>query len=136
MSAPLPNSPVCLFDGVCNLCNGSVRFILAHEAAASIRFAAVQSSAGRHLLDQLGLPEMPDTFVFIEDGRAFYRSQAALRIARHFRAPWRWLYLLRVVPRPVADRLYDLVARNRYRWFGKRDLCLIPSPAHAGRFSP
>jgi predicted DCC family thiol-disulfide oxidoreductase YuxK len=79
-------------------------------------------------------PEEVETFVLIEDGTPFVRSEAALRIARHLRQPWRSFGVARVVPRAVRDRLYDAVARNRYRWFGRREICMVPSTAVAVRF--
>jgi predicted DCC family thiol-disulfide oxidoreductase YuxK len=111
---------VVLFDGVCNLCNGSVQFIIAHDPAAHFRFAALQSEAARRLLSESGLnDQLPDSVALIECGRVFTRSTAALHIARRLCFPWPLLYALIVVPRTLRDVVYNLIARHRYGWFGK-----------------
>ena len=131
----LPDRPVVLFDGVCNLCNGSVQFLIARDPSARLRFATLDSSVARSLIHESGAPgPLPDSIVLIDDGRVFTRSTAALRIARRLRFPWPLLYGLIVVPRPLRDFLYDWVARNRYRWFGKRDSCMLPTPELRARF--
>jgi len=124
-----------VFDGVCNLCTASVTFILRHEAEARLRFVSLQSPAGSRLMRELGLdPEDARTFVLLAGGKAFLRSEAALRVCGYFRWPWRALAALRVVPRPIRDRAYDLVARHRYRWFGRTEACLLPTPELRARF--
>ncbi len=124
-----------LFDGVCNLCNRGIAFIIRRDPAGRFRFAALQSEAGRRLLEQATGPgPLPDSMVVVADGRARFRSAAALRIARGMRWPWPLLGMLAILPRPLRDWLYDVVAKNRYRWFGKRDQCMIPTPELAGRF--
>ncbi|HEV2733553.1 MAG TPA: thiol-disulfide oxidoreductase DCC family protein [Longimicrobiaceae bacterium] len=126
---------VVLFDGVCNLCNGSVQFIVRHDPAGRFRFASLQSEAGRALLRRHGLdPEDLFSVILVEDGRAHSRSDAALRIAGGLSGGWRAAGGLRVVPRPLRDLVYGWVARNRYRWFGRRDACMIPTPELRGRF--
>lgn len=126
---------VVLFDGVCNLCNGSVQFILKRDPHGRFRFASLQSDAGRGLLHAHGLPaDALESVVLVEDGRAWTRSDAALRIARGLSGGWRAAGVLRVVPRPLRDAVYGLVARNRYRWFGKRESCMIPTPEWRARF--
>lgn len=132
--ARLLRGPTCLFDGVCNLCNGSVRFILATEADHDILFAAVQSPAGREVLAAIGMPHLTNSFVYIDDGIVCLRSVAAFRLARRLRAPWSWVRLFRLLPAKLTDWLYDRLADNRYRLFGKRDLCLVPSPGQSQRF--
>lgn len=99
-----------------------------------VRFCAVQSATGQRLVTSLGLSAMPETFLFVENDMAYGRSEAAFRLARHLRAPWRWLRLLRVLPRGLTDWAYDRVARNRYRWFGQQDTCLIPVAEQRARF--
>lgn len=141
-SYQLTNSPnyqfpaVILFDGVCNLCNGFVQFVIARDPAGRFRFAALQSDAARRLLGRLETPqEWPDSLVLVEDGQYFFvRSGAALRVARGLRFPWPLAYVFVGVPRPVRDWVYDIVARNRYRWFGRRDVCMIPTPGLRARF--
>lgn len=125
-----------LFDGVCHLCHRSVRFILRHERRPWLLFAALQSDTGRALLRGIDLPESYlQSLVLFEDGRTYTRSEAALRVARHLRAPWSWCRAARVMPRPLRDPVYDLVARNRHRWFGSDDeACLVPGEESRGRF--
>jgi predicted DCC family thiol-disulfide oxidoreductase YuxK len=126
---------VVLFDGVCNLCNGFVAFVIPRDPRGRIRFAALQSDAARRLMAQTGVTAGgADSIVLVEGQRAFVRSDAALRIARHLRFPWPILYGLVVVPRPLRDWIYDIVARNRFRWFGRRDVCMLPGPDTKDRF--
>jgi predicted DCC family thiol-disulfide oxidoreductase YuxK len=120
-----------LFDGVCNLCNGIVRFIVAHDPHARFRFASLQSDAARRLLGDCGPVE---SIVLLESGKAYTKSTAALRIARGLRFPWPLLRVFMAFPRPIRDAMYDWVARHRYRWFGKRESCMVPSPEIRKRF--
>jgi predicted DCC family thiol-disulfide oxidoreductase YuxK len=126
--------PVILFDGVCNLCHGSVRFIIDRDPHARFAFASLQSDVGRALLAEHGAAADLGSVVLVEDGVCHHRSTAALRIARRLSGAWPLLYALIVVPRPVRDAVYGWVARNRYRWFGRTDACRIPTPEHAHRF--
>jgi predicted DCC family thiol-disulfide oxidoreductase YuxK len=121
---------------VCNLCSAFVQFVIARDPSRRFRFASLQSEAARRCLDAAAttFATVPKTIVLLEDGRLFTRSTAALRVARHLRFPWPLAFALIVVPRPVRDWVYDLVARNRYRWFGRRDICLVPTPALEDRF--
>ena len=122
-----------LFDGVCTLCNGFVRFVIARDPAGRFQFAPLQSDAARRVLGAAP-PPLPDSLILVEDGRLFTRSTAALRVARGLRFPWPLAYVFVVVPRPVRDWVYDAVARNRYRWFGRRDVCMVPTPELRARF--
>ncbi|HYR11192.1 MAG TPA: thiol-disulfide oxidoreductase DCC family protein [Longimicrobium sp.] len=127
--------PIVLYDGVCGLCDRSVQLILRNDRGGRFRFAALQSEAGRALLEELGLPPGAlDSMVLVEGGRAWRKSRAALRIARRMDAPWPLLWPLMIVPPAVADVFYDLVARNRYRIFGTLDACMIPPPEVRARF--
>lgn len=127
--------PVVLFDGVCNLCNGIVKFSLQRDRNGILRFASLQSDAGKALLREHGIDESQmDTFVFVENGKAFTRSTAGLKLFRSFGIPWSLLYALIIVPRPLRDAVYNWIARNRYRWFGKEESCMIPSPEVRARF--
>ena len=129
-----PN-PVVLFDGVCNLCDRSVQFILDRDPAGVFRFASLQSDTGRALLIDHQLdPDALASIVVVDGDRAYTRSDAALRIARDLRFPWNTLGALRIVPRFIRDRVYDVVAANRYRWFGTREACRLPTPDVAARF--
>lgn len=126
---------VVVFDGVCNLCNASVNFIIARDQGRRFAFASRQGAVGRKLLADLGIdPDDPETFVLIKDGRHFVKSDAALEIARDFAGAWRALRILRCVPRPVRDFLYDRLARNRYRLFGRSEQCMLPTRELQDRF--
>jgi len=133
---PDTTHPVVLFDGVCNLCNRCVRFIARRDPRARFRFAALQSEVGRQMLAAHGrAPGRLDTMVLVDDGRVFTRSDAALRIARDLRGPWKLLAAAAaVIPRPLRDWLYDQLAARRYRWFGRQDSCPLPEPGLAERF--
>ena len=135
MDSAAESHAVVLFDGVCNLCNGFVQFVIPRDPRGYFRFAALQSPAAARLMAEAGVtPGAADSILLIDGGRAIVRSAAALRIARRLRFPWPLLYALIVVPRPIRDWVYDLVARNRLRWFGQRDQCLVPGPGIRERF--
>ena len=124
-----------LFDGVCNLCNSFVRFVIERDPAARFQFAALQSEAARRVLQEHQLPTpLPDSILLVDNGRIFTRSTAALRIARRLTFPWPLTAALLMVPRPLRDWVYQLVARYRYRWFGRQDRCMVPTPALRSRF--
>jgi predicted DCC family thiol-disulfide oxidoreductase YuxK len=130
-----PRDGIVLFDGVCNLCNGAVQFLLTRDPRGELRFAALQSDAGRAILAWAGLTRADcDTMVFLERGKIYTRSTAVLRIARHLRRPWCWLAAALIVPAPLRDWLYDRLARNRYRLFGRREECMLPRPELLRRF--
>lgn len=126
--------PVLLFDGVCNFCNSTVHFILAHEARPEIRFASLQSDVARETVRARGLPGDISTIVFIDGDRAWIRSAAVVQVLRRLRLPWSLLAILWVVPRPLRDAGYAIFARLRYRLFGRRDTCMIPTPELRARF--
>ena len=126
---------VVIFDGVCRLCTCSVTFILRHETDQTLRFAPLQSPAGMHLMQEFGIdPAQMKTFVVIADGRAYVRSDAAIRVSRFLRGAWKLLGLVKIIPRPIRNCAYDVVARNRYRWFGRLDTCTVPTPELEARF--
>jgi predicted DCC family thiol-disulfide oxidoreductase YuxK len=128
-------NPLVLFDGVCNLCNGSVQFILRHDPAARFRFASLQSPVGQELQARFGMdPGRLDSVILVEGDRWYKESDAALRIARGMSGAWKALAAFRVIPRPIRDAAYRLIARNRYRWFGKQETCWLPTPELRGRF--
>jgi predicted DCC family thiol-disulfide oxidoreductase YuxK len=128
--------PIVLFDGVCNLCSRSVQFIIQRDPAGRFHFASLQSPLGEELRARLGIdPQIIDSVILLEEGERWYKeSDAALRIARGLGGAWKALWVLRVIPRPVRDGLYRLIARNRYRWFGKQETCWLPTPELRGRF--
>lgn len=124
-----------IFDGMCNLCTFSVRFILQHESAPILHFTPLQSEAGARLLQTYGFdPADAKTFVFIQNGQAYTRSAAALGVAKYLRWPWRGLLIFRVLPSAWRDAVYDVIARNRYRWFGQKAVCMLPTPELRARF--
>ena len=128
-------SDMVIFDGTCNVCAGSVNFILRHEAKPDLVFAPLQSPAGARLLRQFNFdPEDARTFVLLSDGVAHVKSEAAVRVCGHFRGAWRFLSVVRIIPRPIRDWAYDVFARNRYRWFGRLEACMVPTPELAARF--
>ncbi len=127
--------PVLLFDGVCNLCNGTVQFILKVDRKKVFRFASLQSDIGQQLLRSAAYDGPPlDSVVLIKDQRVFTHSEAVLEIARLLGGFWRLLYAFKAVPRPLRDHIYAWIAKNRYRWFGKKDQCMMPDPELRERF--
>lgn len=127
--------PVVLFDGVCNLCSRSVQYIIRHDPKGRFRFASLQSEIGRELQERHGFdPNAVNTIVLIEHGKAYAKSDAALRIARCLSGPMRLWWLARFVPRPIRDLVYDWMGRNRYRWFGRREECMVPGQGVRERF--
>jgi predicted DCC family thiol-disulfide oxidoreductase YuxK len=126
---------IILFDGVCNLCDGVVQFVLKKDKKARFRFAALQSESGTAILKQFGLPtEVYHSFVLVESGRAYQKSEAALHVLKGLGGVWILLYGFIIIPRPIRDFIYDWVARNRYRFFGKKDECMLPTPEIRARF--
>jgi predicted DCC family thiol-disulfide oxidoreductase YuxK len=129
------DGPVLLFDGVCNLCNGTVQFLLRIDRRATLRFATLQSEIGTQLLQEAGYQGPPlDSVVLIANGRLSTHSDAVLETARLLGFPWSLAYGFKAVPRAIRDALYRRVARNRYAWFGKRAQCLLPTPDLKARF--
>ena len=113
-------SDVMIFDGVCHLCARSVKFILDHESEPTLRFVPLQSPAGARMMRELGLSaEDAKTFALVVDGHPYVKSEAAIRVARYLEGPWRLLGGIRMFPRAFRDWGYNVVARNRYRWFGR-----------------
>jgi predicted DCC family thiol-disulfide oxidoreductase YuxK len=129
------DTAVIVFDGVCVLCNGWVDFLLARDLRGRYRFAAMQGEAGRRLLAAHGLdPDDPASFLLIDAEGAHTDSDAIVRVLSGLGGGWRLAAAGRIVPRALRDRLYRLVARHRYRWFGVRSACRVPDPRHAHRF--
>jgi predicted DCC family thiol-disulfide oxidoreductase YuxK len=118
-----------LFDGVCHLCDASVRFILQRDPTGKIKFAPIQSPLGRELYTQHGLdPAAPNAMLFLTPTGAFRASDAALEIARTLGGAWQLALLFKPLPLALRDAAYYLIARNRYRWFGKNESCMMPTP--------
>lgn len=126
---------IILFDGVCNFCNGAVNFVIKRDKKGLIKFAPLQTEHGRQLLEKYNLPQLDmQSFVFIEKGKAYLRSTAALKVCRYLNALWPLCYGFMIVPRFIRDGIYNWVARNRYKWFGQKDSCMVPSPSIRARF--
>ena len=133
--ADLPQ-PLYFFDGYCVLCSGFVQFCFAHDGDGRLNFASAQSPLGQRVIEALGLPgnTLDRTILLIEDNEVFSQSTAVLHSLRHLRGWPRWLMPLRVVPCFIRDPIYDLIARNRYKWFGQRSTCFVPTPQTRDRF--
>ncbi len=126
---------IVLFDGECNFCDSSVQFIIKRDPAANFLFTSLQSEKGVELTKQYAIPEDVDSLVLIENGKAFTKSTAALRIAKKLDGLWHLSFLFILVPRKIRDGVYDFVAKNRYKWFGKKeDACMLPPPDVRKRF--
>ena len=133
---PAPDVPdhLVLFDGVCVLCSRWVQFIIARDPAARFRFVAIQTPLGRNLARRFGIDaENPESNAVIVNGRACFKFDSVLAVLRELPG-WRWARIVCVVPRPIRDFVYDRIARNRYRVFGRRDTCLVPAPEVMRRF--
>lgn len=129
------NEAIILFDGICNLCNSSVQFVLKHDAKKQFLFASLQSDASRKLLLQFNYENAKMTsIVLIENNKVYDKSTAALRIARKLNPLWNWLYVLIIIPKSIRDFVYDIIAKNRYGWFGKRNSCLVYIEEYKNRF--
>jgi len=136
--------PVILFDGVCNFCNGLVNFIIRQDKKNIFLFAPLQSERGKKLLDQYGIDwKNNDSFVLIENtgpndsvrqGKAYEKSNAALRIAAKLPWYWKWSQIFWILPKPIRDGIYNIIAKNRYKWFGKKEKCMIPTEQVRGKF--
>ncbi|MBL7765378.1 MAG: thiol-disulfide oxidoreductase DCC family protein [Chitinophagaceae bacterium] len=130
-----PQAPVIFFDGVCNLCNQSVNYIIKHDEHKIFRFASLQSEIAKHLLSER--PELIQNMgsvVLLESGTIYTHSTAAFRILKQLKSSWRWLLIFRYLPSRFTDFFYDLIANNRYRWFGKKDSCMMPTAELKSRF--
>lgn len=124
-----------LFDGVCNLCNAAVTFIIKRDNNQYFQFASLQSEIGQAILRQLGRStDQFDSFVLWENGRFYDQSTAALRVARQLSGGWPLLYSFILLPKGFRDTIYKFIARHRYQWFGQRDTCMLPTPELKDRF--
>ncbi|HTL80610.1 MAG TPA: thiol-disulfide oxidoreductase DCC family protein [Bacteroidia bacterium] len=119
---------IVLFDGVCNFCNARVNFMIRHDKKDFFRFAPIQSEHARKIFRENGLPEnYSDSFILFENGKIYQRTSAALRISKHLDFPWMLFYPLVFLPPFLRDWVYVIIAKNRYKWFGKRDSCMVPT---------
>lgn len=127
--------PLIIFDGVCNYCCGVVNFIIKRDPRGLFRFAPFQSEAAERILGKFNYPAASlDSFVLIEEGKLYTKSEAGLRVQKLLGGIYSLLYAFIVVPAPLRDAVYDFIARNRYRWFGKKEECMIPDPGIRSRF--
>ncbi|MBI3606975.1 MAG: thiol-disulfide oxidoreductase DCC family protein [Nitrospirae bacterium] len=128
-------TPLILYDGVCGLCTSSVRYVISRDPRKRFTFASMQSPLGQTLLARFQLPRSEfETFVLVTENGHVVQSTAALKVAKELGGLWPLLYALILVPAPIRDLVYRIVARNRYRWFGRRDTCFVPSSETRDRF--
>ncbi len=129
------DTAIILFDGVCNFCNASVNFIIAHDKKNHFKFAAIQSKIGEGLLKKYNIDEsITDSAVLIENNKSYIKSAAVLRITKHLNGLYPLLYLLIIIPPFIRDGVYDFISRNRYKWFGKKESCMIPTDEMKSKF--
>lgn len=132
---PTDSRHLLLFDGVCHLCDHTVQWVLAHDRRGLVHFCPIQSETGRRLYQEHGFnPGNPGSMLLLTPGGALEKSDAALELASLMGPPHSWLRLLRFIPRPWRDAVYDLVSRNRYRLFGRSEVCILPRPEWKDRF--
>lgn len=131
----MDNRYIVIFDGVCNFCNGAVNFIIKRDPEGVFAFTPMQSELARELMGKYSVPNVGvDTFLLIKNGQCFVFSSAALEISRDLTGFWYLFYVLRLVPSPIRDTCYKLFARNRYKLFGRKDTCMVPSKEVKSRF--
>lgn len=131
-----PNKKIILFDGVCNLCNSSVQFMIQHDTKDVFRFVALQSDLGQEILKHIGInPSNIDSIILYEPGIAYYyKSDAAIQIARNLGGFFHFGTIFRIIPTGIRNQLYDYVAKNRYKWYGKKESCMIPTTELKAKF--
>jgi predicted DCC family thiol-disulfide oxidoreductase YuxK len=129
------NQQIILFDGVCNFCNFWVNFLIERDKKDVFKFAALQSDKGQELLEKFQIDSSSlNTFVLIEVEKVYTKSTAAFKISRNLKGIWKYLYFLIFIPKPIRDYIYTTIARNRYKFFGARDVCRIPTEQEKGKF--
>jgi len=125
---------IVLFDGDCNFCDKSVQFIIKRDPEGFYKFASLQSEIGQQLLKQHSISADLDSFILMTDEKWYTKSSAALHVCKNLTGLWKTFYLLFIIPRPIRDFFYHIIAKNRYKWFGKKDHCILPSPEIRKRF--
>ncbi len=126
---------IVLFDGECNFCDHSVQFIINRDPKGRFKFASLQSDVGQKLLSQYNVPKNINSFILVENNKCYYKSTAALQMSKNLKGLWKMPYILLIVPRPIRDFFYGILANNRYKWFGKKEeSCMLPSPEIRKRF--
>ncbi|MGD8781490.1 MAG: thiol-disulfide oxidoreductase DCC family protein [Ignavibacteria bacterium] len=121
------NKPVIFFDGVCNLCNASINFIIKHDYKKVFRYAPLQSEISKKLLKSSSIVNGIDSVVLLKNNEIFIKSDAAFEILKEFRPFWKMLLVFKLLPKFIRDHLYDYIAKNRYKWFGKKEECMVPT---------
>jgi predicted DCC family thiol-disulfide oxidoreductase YuxK len=134
VAAVIPIEKIIFFDGVCNLCSASVRFVIKRDRKKKFRFASLQSETAKKLLAQYEIEKTGKTIVLIKHDKFYFRSDAALEIGRELDGLWPSLYFLKIIPRFIRDGVYNFISQHRYQWFGKTDECWLPSPDLRARF--
>ncbi|TNF45260.1 MAG: thiol-disulfide oxidoreductase DCC family protein [Bacteroidetes bacterium] len=127
-------NPIILFDGICNLCNGTVDFLLKRDYKKQFRFASIQSEAAQLLFRKYHISAESDSVILIKSNQVYFESDAAIEIAGMLHFPWKIGVVLRIIPKKMRDNIYRWVAKNRYQWFGKRDVCRVPAPSEKESF--
>jgi predicted DCC family thiol-disulfide oxidoreductase YuxK len=131
-----PNKKIILFDGVCNLCDFAVQFVIEHDTKDMFRFVALQSELGQEILKHIGInPINIDSVILYEPGIAYYyKSSAAIEIAKSLGGFWHFGTVFKIIPAGIRNQLYDYIAKNRYKWYGKKEQCMMPSPELKSKF--
>lgn len=127
-------NPIILFDGECNFCDKSVQFIIKRDPNGYFKFASLQSEIGEELLKKYQVPSSIDSIILIQNDQYYIKSSAALRICKYLKGPWKLFSTLIIVPRPIRNFFYGIIAKNRYKWFGKQESCMLPTPEQRKRF--
>lgn len=131
----MQQKPIILFDGLCNLCEGAVQFVLKHDDDKNFLFASLQSETGQQLLKQFNFPlENFNSFVLLQNNNVYLRSTAALLVAKQLSGAIKFIYLFIIVPAFIRDWVYNWIAKRRYKWFGKKEACIVPTPELKARF--
>jgi len=125
---------IVLFDGECNFCDHSVQFIINRDKEAIFKFTSLQSDVGQEITRKYQVPEHIDSIILVKDDKCYFKSAAALRICKHLSGGWKLFSVLSIIPKPIRDYFYDILAKNRYKWFGKKESCMIPLPEIRDRF--
>lgn len=129
------SNPVLYFDGVCNLCNGVVKFIIKRDKKAKFKFSSLQSISGQAILKQHNLSLVNlESFILIKDNKFYNKSSAGLMVLKELGGGWKLLYAFIIIPKPIRDFIYDIIAKRRYKIFGKQDTCMVPTPELKERF--
>lgn len=129
------NKPIIFFDGICNLCNSIVQFIIKHDRKERFLFASLQSEKSKDILSNFNFTlSYIDTMILLENNKLYFGPSATLRIVRHLNSIYPLLYIFVIIPKPLRDYLYKIIAKRRYKWFGKKDSCLVPTQELKNRF--